>query len=152
VGGRSRLASERRARIATPGSPARRRTFRAGWLNQVFTMNCHFFLKWLFGMTLLWRTILAAHRDAGAAVLRAERGPAEEGGAGDGTGSQIVSPCPSSSVPLGRHSSNDPLQLTQAQPACWRGYRQQTAALLSSGLRCPPCDWRVAVDRRPWAS
>ena len=40
----------------------RRRCFRAGWLNQVFTRNCHFFLKCWLGMTLLCFTILAGYR------------------------------------------------------------------------------------------
>jgi hypothetical protein len=47
--------------VATPRfrfSPARRRTLRAGWLNQVRTRNCHFFLKCWLGMTLLCFTIV----------------------------------------------------------------------------------------------
>lgn len=46
---------------ATSDSPFLRRRARAGWLNQVLTLNCHFFLKCWFGTTLLWRTILANH-------------------------------------------------------------------------------------------
>jgi hypothetical protein len=33
--------------------PCRRLTLRAGWLNQVFTQICHFFLKCWFGTSLL---------------------------------------------------------------------------------------------------
>ena len=43
-------------------APLRRRSFLAGWLNHVFTRNCHFFLKCWLGMTLLCFTIAAGHR------------------------------------------------------------------------------------------
>lgn len=45
-------------RRGTSHSPWRRRTLRAGWLNQVRTRNCHFFLKCPFGMTLLCFTMV----------------------------------------------------------------------------------------------
>jgi len=49
-------------------APFRLRSLRAGWLNQVRTCSCHFFLKCWLGTWLLCFTILPAC--AGAAPVR----------------------------------------------------------------------------------
>lgn len=54
-------------------APCRLLTLRAGWLNQVFTLNCHFFLKCWWGMALLCFTILPVPPESCRATACDER-------------------------------------------------------------------------------